>query len=142
MNPMDPNSPVDMQSIMADPQKINELAMKMDPNPIIKELGGSVSANGEFTPQISQAGPNSTNGAYMQMLGNVDSSQMPSSPGGSPIDPRSMMMLNSMMPRPPQGQIPHAPGLPSPRQVNISMPDLTGGRTAKAPALSSLIGGR
>lgn len=141
MNPMDPSSPVDIQSIMADPAKMNELAMNFDPNPILKELGGSVSAQGQFTPQIPQSGPQSLNGGYTQMLGNVDSSQMPSAPSGAPLDPRSMMMLNSMMPRSTQ-QAPHA-SLPGRAQaVNIAMPDMAGMKRQPVPGLGTLIGGR
>lgn len=148
---MDPQM---LQSVMADPNKMHQLAMTMDPAPILQELslGGKTDASGNFTSNTPQTGPGSEAGAYSAMVGNVapgESGGMPTgTPGAAPIDPRSMMALNSMMPKPQQPQFMHGTAPHAGTPVHITIPDVSqlvrlnlGPHTPGVPPLGSA-GGR
>ena len=122
------------------PEQFMRLSMEYDPMPVLASLnsgGGITTAAGSNTPWANMTQPSAGPGAI---------------PGAAPLDPKSMMALNSMMPQQakPQyigGSAPRAPGA-----VNMQTPDIMammkaaqmqqGSAAGVPPPLAQIIGGR
>lgn len=128
-----------VNSFMIDPAKLNQLAMQFDPAPVMKELGGTINADGSgFTP---------SEGSYTQML--QAPGQTPP-PGLPPIAPQMMASMMPQQQKQPQVQAPAvAPKQATP--VKIEIPDISNlmrinlgpQQQAPAPNLATLLqGGR
>ena len=126
----------DANMVLQNPEMLAQIAAQLDPGPILNELGGA-------------GGGSSMNGPDPAWSGIVNPMTQPKTP--APLDPKSMMALNSLMPQPgkPQFMGGAAPRAGTP--VNLHIPDISNlvklhlgpGVNAEAPpTLGKLIGGR
>lgn len=129
---------------MLTPEQLMQLAAGYDPFPILKQLseGGITGGAGNETGAFD-----SSDNPWAGMT--QPTTAGPKTP--APIDPRSMMALNSMLPQPPKPQFIGAPAPRAPGQVNMQAPDISAmirasmaspPQTTGPATLAQLIGGR
>ena len=119
---------------MLDPTQLNTLAMNMDPAPLLQQAGNPMAAGG-----ASVMAPPAYSSPYSSMI--MPGEQSTPQPA-APLDPRSLMMLSSMMqPGQPHYMPPAQVARPAP--FNLAIPQIpTGGQHRPVGTLSQYVGGK
>jgi hypothetical protein len=123
--------------------KINSLSMDWDPFPALKLINSQPADGGMGLkmpqPGAQPAGTGLQTNPYSAMLMGGPTQQQPQAQGAAPLDPRTLALINSLVPTPPKPQFIGAPGFQRPGAISTTPLATTPATTTRGPGLADIL---